>query len=94
MVEIVGLVTGAGQTILGASKFPKTTNSFYGNTTNESKKTLSMVNIGLGTTTMILSAWNLFTHRKPKEKKVTCNVSNFETQNNKMGIAFMLRRKF
>ena len=46
-IAIVGLITGASQTILGASMFPKTTNDFYGNT-KEIRKTLSMINIGLG----------------------------------------------
>jgi hypothetical protein len=92
-IAIVGLITGAGQTILGASMFPKTTNGFYGNTTNESRKTLSLVNIGLGTTTIILSTWNLITNRKPNDKKMTWNLNTFETQDNNIGMAFTLRRK-
>ncbi len=90
---ILGLITGTGQTILGVSMFPKNTNSFNDNLTNESRKTLSMINIGLGTTTMILSTWNLITNKKPKYKKTTCNLSNFETPSNNIGIAFTLRRK-
>jgi len=92
-IAIVGLITGAGQTILGASSFPKTTKGLYANTTNESKKTLSMLNVGLGTTTMILSAWNLITNKKPKEKKLTLSLNSFETQDNNIGMAFTLKRK-
>jgi len=62
--------------------------------TNESEKTLSMVNIGLGTTTIILSAWNLITNRKPKDKLTTWNIYSFPTQNNNTGLAFSLTRKF
>ena len=91
-IAIVGLITGVSQTILGASMFPKTTDGFYGNT-KESRKTLSMINIGLGTTTMILSTWNLITNRKPKDKKITWNLDSFETQNKNIGMAFTLRRK-
>jgi len=92
-VAILGLITGAGQTILGAATFPKTTDGFYGNTTNESRKALSMVNIGLGTTTMILSTLNLTANKKPKDKKMTCSLTSFETPDNNIGMAFTLRRK-
>lgn len=91
-IAIVGLISGAGQTILGASMFPKTTNGFNGNTAAE-RKTLSMVNIGLGTSTMILSAWNLMTNRSPKDKKMTWNLNSFETPDNNIGMGFTLRRK-
>ena len=57
-VSIIGLITGAGQIVLGSANFPKENKGWGTNYTNESQKTLSMVNIGLGTTTMILSAWN------------------------------------
>jgi hypothetical protein len=86
------LISGAGQTILGASMFPRS-NDFWENTTRGSRKTVSMVNIGVGTTTMILSAWNLITNRKPKEKKLTWNLSSFETPYNNIGMAVTLRRK-
>ena len=92
-IGMLGLLTGTGQTILGASMIPKTTNGFYGNTTNESKKTLSMVNIALGTTTMILSAWNLITNKECKEKKTSLHVNSLQTSDNNTGIVFTLRRK-
>jgi len=93
-VAIVGLITGAGQTILGATMFPpNTTSGIYGNTTNESQKILSMVNIGLGTTTIILSSWNLFTNKQPKDKKTTWDLNTFETQDNNIGMMFTIRRK-
>ena len=93
-VPIIGLITGAGQIALGSAMFPKEMNSWGTNYTNESQKTLSMVNIGLGTTTMILSVWNLITNRKPKDKLTTWNIYSFPTQNNNTGIAFSLTRKF
>ena len=93
-IAIIGVITGAGQTILGSSMFPKIKKGIYSNTTNESKKTLSMINIGLGTTTMILSAWNLITNRTPKEKRMTWDLNSFQTQDNNIGMAFTLRRKF
>jgi hypothetical protein len=92
-VAIIGMVTGAGQIVLGAASFPKQTgNAFYGNTTNENKKTLSLVNIGVGTTTLLLSAWNFFDNRKPKDKKTTWNINSFEAQGD-VGVAFTLTRR-
>lgn len=93
-IGIIGLLTGAGQTILGVSMFPKTVTDFYGNTitTNENKKNLSMANIGIGTATMFLSAWNLITNRKPKETKTTWNLNSFESQNS-IGMAVTFTRK-
>lgn len=94
-VPIIGLLTGAGQIALGSAMFPKEKMTFGGTIyTNESQKTLSMVNIGLGTTTMILSTWNLITNRKPKDKSTTWNIYSFPTQDNNTGMAFSLTRKF
>jgi hypothetical protein len=93
-VPIIGLIAGAGQIVLGAAKFPKDQIGWNGTTyTNENQKKLSMINIGLGTTTMI-SAWNLITNNKNKEKATTWNVYSFPTQNNNMGFAFGIKRKF
>jgi hypothetical protein len=72
---------------------PNTTSGIYGNTTNESQKILSMVNIGLGTTTIILSSWNLFTNKQPKDKKTTWDLNTFETQDDNIGMVFTIRRK-
>jgi len=94
IVPIIGLITGAGQITLGSAMFPKDTISMGVNHTNESQKTLSMINIGLGTTTMILSTWNLITNRRPKDKLTTWNIYSFQTQENNTGMAFALTRKF
>lgn len=61
-----GLMSGGGQVLLGSLKMPKEeTSGWYGTTTtNQTEKTVSVVNIGLGTATMALSAWNLLSHRQ------------------------------
>jgi uncharacterized protein YbcV (DUF1398 family) len=93
-VGILGLITGAGQTFLGVAMFPENNTDYYGtNTTNEGKKTLAMVNVGLGTTTMLLSAWNLISNKKPRYTKVTWNLNSFETPNNTLGMAITCRRR-
>ncbi|MEZ4777049.1 MAG: hypothetical protein R3D00_27990 [Bacteroidia bacterium] len=87
----IGLISGAGQIVLGAVMFePAQGGISY---INESKNVLSMVNIGLGTTTMILSTWNLISNRKPKSK-LTWDVHSFPAQDNRTGMAFRLTRKF
>ncbi|MFT6866163.1 MAG: hypothetical protein ACJA08_000992 [Cyclobacteriaceae bacterium] len=91
---MVGLITGAGQIVLGATMFPKDQTSWGATYVNESQKTLSMVNIGFGTTTMILSAWNLITDRKPKDKLTTWNIQSIPTNDNNIGLAFNFTRKF
>ena len=93
-VPIVGLITGAGQIALGSAMFPEEIIEWGTAYTNESQKTLSMVNIGLGTTTMILSAWNLISNRQTKDKSTTWNIYSFPTQDNNTGMAFSLAHKF
>jgi tRNA U34 5-methylaminomethyl-2-thiouridine-forming methyltransferase MnmC len=78
---------------LGAAMFSKEKNWGGTDFSNESQKTLSMINIGLGTTTTILSAWNLITNRKPKDKLTTWNIYSFPAQGNNTGLAFSLTRK-
>lgn len=92
-MPIIGLITGAGQVVLGIASFPETVYGFNGVTTNESKKTLSMVNIGLGTTTMILSAWNLINQKKVKERSTTINVYSMPAGQSKLNIGVCLTRR-
>jgi hypothetical protein len=86
-VPIMGLITGAGQVVLGVVHFPKNNFQIDPNYSNESRKGLSMVNIGLGTTTMILSAWNLIVNKKPKERKTVWNMYSFPAGGNNTGLA-------
>ena len=88
-VPVLGGLTGATQIILGATMFHK------GNRyANESQKTLSMVNIGLGTTTLILSLWNSISNEKPKPKLTTWNIYTFPESNKHTGMALCMTRKF
>lgn len=92
---VFGIITGAGQLTLGAVVFYNDTNNNWGQMySNESQKALSMVNMGLGTTTMILSTWNLIANHQPKDKLTTWNIYNFPTQDNYTGMAFSLTRRF
>lgn len=90
---IIGLVTGTGQIIHGALNFPKTQSTWNGPVVNASQRNLSMINIGLGTSTLLLSGWNLITQRKPKDKAVCLNMYSFPTPENNMGIGFNLTKR-
>lgn len=93
---ILGLITGAGQITLGALSYPKEqpTWGWGGPFVNPAQRNLSLINIGLGTSTLILSSWNLITNRKPKEKPLSWNIYSFPTQSSNMGLGFNLTRKF
>lgn len=92
-VPILGLITGAGQITLGVLNYPKEEQDpFNGILVNESQRNLSLINIGIGTSTMILSGWNLIKNRKPKEKSLSWNVYSFPTQGGNMGLGFSLTK--
>ncbi len=92
-VPIVGLITGAGQIVLGATNMPKSIFKFGLNYTNETQKKLSMFNIGVGAANMILSAWNLIANRTPKNKKMAWNIYSYPAVGNNMGLAVGFTRK-
>ena len=97
-MPIIGLATGAGQIFLGALHLPKEEEvmSWGGTTktTNESQKVVSLVNIGIGTTTMILSAWSFFSNRSPKESRTSWNIYSFPTTGINSGMALSMTRRF
>jgi hypothetical protein len=92
-VPILGLITGAGQIALGTLNYPKEQMTWGGTYVNPAQRNLSLINIGLGTSTMILSSWNLITNRKPKEKSLSWNIYSFPTQDSNMGLGFSLTKR-
>lgn len=100
-VPIFGLVSGAAQIFYGAKMMPEeqtvyTYNPWQrgSNLTNESLKNLSFINIGLGTSTVILSAWNLLANKKPKEKLLSWDLQSVPMPENNMGLALSVKKKF
>jgi len=92
-VPILGLITGAGQITLGALNYPKEQILLGGTYVNPAQRNLSLINIGLGTSAMILSGLNLITMRKPKEKSLSWNIYSFPTQDSNMGLGFGLTKR-
>lgn len=92
-VPILGLITGVGQITLGALNYPKEQMIFGGTYVNPTQRNLSLINIGLGTSTLILSSWNLITNRKPQKKSLSWNVYSFPIHNSNTGIGFSLKKR-
>ncbi len=90
---ILGLISGTGQITLGALGFPKEEKTNYGTYTNESKKKLSFLNIGVGTSTLITSIWNLATKKKKVEKSLTWNLYGRPTYSNQTEVGFHITKK-
>lgn len=93
IVPILGLITGAGQITLGALNYPKEEMTMAGLQVNKSQRNLSLLNIGLGTSTMILSSWNLIKNKKPEAKSLIWNIYSFPAQDNSMGLGFSLTKQ-
>ena len=91
----IGLLTGAAQTSLGLLSFPHQQKNANGQViSNESKKTLSMVNIGLGMGTVILSSWNLIAKKPAKEKVYSWDIFGMPLNEKETAVALSVRRKF
>jgi hypothetical protein len=60
---------------------------------NTAERNVSLLNIGLGTTTMLLCGWNLLRDRMPKTKRLAWNVYSFPTQESQVGLGFSLTKK-
>ncbi len=91
-VPILGLATGITQVLIGALGMPP--RIVIDGQTNESKRTLSYVNIGAGATSVILSAVNLVINKKPgSEKKVSWGLYSYPIPGNNLGMAFSLTKR-
>jgi hypothetical protein len=89
----LGIGLGIAQIVLGVATMPEEQYSDPYNYTNESKKALSFVNIGLGTTSVILGSINLFSGNKRSDKKTTWNFYSYPSSPNTVGLAVCMTRK-
>lgn len=93
-VPILGLISGASQIALGAFNYPEDQMIWGGTFVNPAQRNLSLINIGLGTSTLILSTWNLITNRKPREKSLTWNVYSFQINDSNTGLGLTITKRF
>ncbi|MGZ5221114.1 MAG: hypothetical protein ACXWC7_13590 [Chitinophagaceae bacterium] len=94
----IGLVTGAGQVIMGITSV-KTTKSFLpfngyeSYTSYKAQNNLSYINIAMGTTTIITSALNLVLQKKIQDKRTTLNLYSHPNYNSSVSMGLSFTRK-
>jgi hypothetical protein len=92
-IPIISLVTGAGQVALGVLNYPKERVDFGVTYINSTQRNVSLINIGIGTSAMVLGGLNLLTNQKKKDKSVAWNLYSFPTMSNTMGVGFNLTKR-
>jgi len=60
---------------------------------NEPKKVLSLVNIGIGSATMLFSSWKLLKNNQGKERMYSWDVHGIPLPEKETAIALTLKRK-
>jgi hypothetical protein len=92
-IAILGMISGATQVAVGAINLDYYK---YGPSMDESKnQTLSWVNIGLGTTSLIMGTCNLLINKERRDDKRTVwNVYTYPARDDDIGIGFSLTRRF
>lgn len=94
-VATVGIVTGLGQLIYGIKSYPKDVEmNPYITLSNDKQKTLSMVNIAVGTSTLLLSSWNYFRSQKNKNKQTSWILHDFQNPDKSTGLAVTMIKRF
>jgi hypothetical protein len=94
IAPIAGMVSGASQLTLGLVKYPQQDDLNWGTQIiNPTERNASMLNIGLGAGTLVISTFNLITNRKPKERKLSWNVYGMPApdQTTAVGLGFTKR---
>jgi hypothetical protein len=96
-LPIMSMFSGAGSIALGVYHWPN--EQMYGNNlyyqTNENQKLLSMANIAIGTSTLILAIWNEASgNKRNKNKPVSLNTFQQLTPDNQMTYGLSLSRRF
>jgi hypothetical protein len=93
-VAVLSILSGVGSIVYGGLNFPKDewSGGFYPQT-NESKKALSLINIGIGTSAMTLGMWNLWTNKNKKSRTVAWNFYSFPTAHRQPGLGLCFTKK-
>lgn len=91
VIPIIGLVTGTAQLALGMNGL-STADGYY--SYNESQKALSALNVGIGTSTIVLSSWNLFANKTPKNKRTTWNLEGYQRPDKQFAMNVNLTHRF
>lgn len=90
VVPVIGLVSGAGQLVLGLSTFP----GGYSNYRTENRRYLSLLNIGMGTFSMFMSTWNIGYQRKREKSLTNWDITRIATPLQCRVMALSMTRRF
>jgi hypothetical protein len=91
----VALFTGFIQVALGAFELQGERLDEFNEPVNPQKRTLAMFNIGMGTSTLILSGCNLLINNKKKEGQDTSlNLFSFPANRTEVGLGLTFTRQF
>lgn len=94
-LPILGMISGIGQMAFGILNMPKEYPDRNGfKLVNERQKNLSLMNIGMGSTSFLLSTWKLHTNNKRKQKLTSWNINGYQTHFKDYGILINLNRTF
>jgi hypothetical protein len=99
VAPIAGLVLGAGQMIYGTYNYPWQETMDMGLTpiVNRSQRNVALMNIGIGTSTLLISTWNLISARyreqQPK-KSLSWNVFSYPMGESSMGVGLSFAKQF
>lgn len=93
VIPALGLLSGAGSIALGLANLSndEILNYWGYPSTNEYKKTLSFLNIGIGTATIFLSTANLVINKPKKDKQLSWNIYSSADENDSFGIRVIKR---
>jgi hypothetical protein len=91
---ILGMVLGAGQITFGALNFPEIQYGWSGSYINEAQRNYALMNVALGTSTMIFSTWSLITRKPAKTRNVSWNVAVYPISQSNLNLAFSFRKSF
>ncbi len=92
VAPILGMALGAGQITLGAFNYPEVQYGWNATYFNEAQRNYALMNVALGTSTLVFSTWNLVTRKKPKSSSLTWNIGAFPTNRNQFNLAFSFRK--
>lgn len=91
----LGFVTGTSQLVLGIASYGNQDVEGFGEVnSNRSHNLVSMLNIGLGSSTLFLSVYRLISNRPVKEKSTSWNLYNFQAAENQAGIGLRFTKRF
>ena len=95
-VPVVGILSGAGQLAMGSYRFRQENKSRNGlGSARKGEVNASLLNIGVGTATMLISSYNLLSNWEGKKERTTgVNLFSYPTSENQLAVGLGVSKKF